>query len=188
MSPVLDPLSLTPLRNAAIHSAWARGKIDLPRGIRKKLGDTRVLTSAELAAPRFRRDFARTRNVEAAPDRVRNQKLKFRDERKEERGQSADRTGGEVRQRDLDSARQQRHLLEQQRSADGSKQWSSQRRLERNDRAKRARDLDLARGQQMRLLEQQRRETQIELRRSRQSASQQAQGERVGRPERKQKP
>ena len=33
--PTLDPLTLTPLRNAVLHSAWGRGKIDLPPGMPK---------------------------------------------------------------------------------------------------------------------------------------------------------
>jgi hypothetical protein len=35
VQPTLDPLLLTPLRNAVLHSAWGRGKIGLPPGIAK---------------------------------------------------------------------------------------------------------------------------------------------------------
>ena len=45
VNPVFDPLLLTPLRNAVVHSAWGRGKIDIPPGIAKKLNDTTVVTS-----------------------------------------------------------------------------------------------------------------------------------------------
>src|SRR5262245_11489972 len=55
VNPVLDPLYYTPLRNAAIHSAWGRGKIDIPPGIAKKLYDTPVVTSAAPIAPPFHR-------------------------------------------------------------------------------------------------------------------------------------
>jgi hypothetical protein len=37
VNPVLDPLLVTPLRNAVVHSAWGRGKVDIPPGIAKKL-------------------------------------------------------------------------------------------------------------------------------------------------------
>src|SRR6185503_8707352 len=46
VNPVLDPLLVTPLRNAVVHSAWGRGKIDIPPGIAKKLNDTSVVTSS----------------------------------------------------------------------------------------------------------------------------------------------
>ena len=40
VNPVLDPLLLTPLRNAVVNSAWGRGKKDIPPGIARKLDDT----------------------------------------------------------------------------------------------------------------------------------------------------
>ena len=45
VNPVLDPLLLTPLRNAVVNSAWGRGKKDIPPGIARKLQDTTVITS-----------------------------------------------------------------------------------------------------------------------------------------------
>ena len=51
VNPVLDPLLLTPLRNAVVNSAWGRGKIDVPPGIARKLRDTTVVTSTTPAAP-----------------------------------------------------------------------------------------------------------------------------------------
>ena len=68
--PVLDPLTLTPLRNAVIHSAWGRGKIDLPPGIAKKLNDTPVLVG-NVPSPPFRKDLAKDLRVEPLPDKVR---------------------------------------------------------------------------------------------------------------------
>src|SRR5688500_1375849 len=61
VNPVLDPLLLTPLRNAVVNSAWGRGKIDIPPGIARKLNDTTVFTSVEPVAPAFarNRDVAR---------------------------------------------------------------------------------------------------------------------------------
>jgi type II secretory pathway pseudopilin PulG len=77
----LDPLTLTPLRNAVIHSAWGRGKIDLPPGIARKLNDTRVLVGSDVRESKFRRDPAKWMRVERVSDTARNQKFKVRDER-----------------------------------------------------------------------------------------------------------
>jgi hypothetical protein len=78
VNPVLDPLLVTPLRNAVVHSAWGRGKIDIPPGIAKKLNDTTVLTSTPPVAKQMR--------VNNAPDHVKSQKFQVRDERQERRG------------------------------------------------------------------------------------------------------
>src|SRR6185436_15771208 len=87
VNPVLDPLLVTPLRNAVVNSAWGRGKIDIPPGIAKKLHDTPVVTSTEPVAPRFRPDLAKTMRVNPAPDRAKGQKFKVRDERQGGQGQ-----------------------------------------------------------------------------------------------------
>ena len=89
VNPVLDPLTLTPLRNAVVHSAWGRGRIDIPPGIAKKLHDTTVITSTAPVAPKFRRDLARTMRVESVNDRSGKGKFKVRDERGGGNGQSA---------------------------------------------------------------------------------------------------
>ncbi|HEX6719889.1 MAG TPA: FecR family protein [Pyrinomonadaceae bacterium] len=82
VNPVLDPLLVTPLRNAVVHSAWGRGKIDIPPGIAKKLNDTTVVTSTAPVAPPFRPDLAKTMRVNNAPDRAKGQKFQVRDERR----------------------------------------------------------------------------------------------------------
>ena len=81
VNPVLDPLLFTPLRNAVIHSAWGRGKKDIPPGIAKKLDDTVVVTSTRPLAPSFRPDLERARRVETVSDRGKGQKFKVKDER-----------------------------------------------------------------------------------------------------------
>jgi hypothetical protein len=83
VNPVLDPLLVTPLRNAVVHSAWGRGKIDIPPGIAKKLNDTTVVTSSNPVAPAFRPDLAKRMRVNNAPDHAKGQKFQVRDERKE---------------------------------------------------------------------------------------------------------
>ena len=80
-NPVLDPLLVTPLRNAAVRSAWGRGKINVPPGIARKLNDTAVISSTTPVAPRFRPNLARDLRVNTAPDRAKGQKFKVRDER-----------------------------------------------------------------------------------------------------------
>ena len=81
VNPVLDPLLLTPLRNAVVNSAWGRGKIDIPPGIARKLRDTTVITSTTPVAPPFRPDLAKAMRVNPAPDRAKGQKFQVRDER-----------------------------------------------------------------------------------------------------------
>ena len=81
VNPVLDPLLVTPLRNAVVNSAWGRGKIDVPPGIARKLRDTTVVTSTTPAAPPFRPDLAKAMRVNEAPDRAKGQKFQVRDER-----------------------------------------------------------------------------------------------------------
>ena len=82
VNPVLDPLLVTPLRNAAVRSAWGRGKIDIPPGIARKLNDTTVVTSTAPVAPRFQPNLARDLRVNTAPDRAKGQKFQVRDERR----------------------------------------------------------------------------------------------------------
>lgn len=89
VNPVLDPLLLTPLRNAVVNSAWGRGKIDIPPGIAKKLDDTTVITSTTPIAPPFTRDLARSMRVEPVSDRVKGQKFKVKDERQEQQRRDA---------------------------------------------------------------------------------------------------
>lgn len=81
----LDPLTYTPLRNAVINSAWGRGKINLPPGIAKKLGETPVYVGTDIRESRFRRDLAKSMHVERVSDQARNQKFKVKDQREESR-------------------------------------------------------------------------------------------------------
>ncbi len=92
VNPVLEPLLLTPLRNAVLHSAWGRGKISIPPGIAKKLIDTHVVISDEPSPPPFRRALTRNLRLEPVPARVRNRKLEVRDERQRQEARGPDRT------------------------------------------------------------------------------------------------
>jgi hypothetical protein len=125
----LDPLTLTPLRNAVIHSAWGRGKMDLPPGIAKKLNDTRVFVGSDVRESRFRKDTAKWMRVERISDTARNQKFKVKDERQEARqadigrkpevdqGRKQDlgRVTAEAKKDNQDAQRQTRQLEQQQR-------------------------------------------------------------------------
>ena len=82
VNPVLDPLLVTPLRNAVVRSAWGRGKIDIPPGIARKLNDTTVVTSTTPKAPPFRPDLEKSMRVNNAPERAKGQKFQVRDERR----------------------------------------------------------------------------------------------------------
>lgn len=77
----LDPLTLTPLRNAVVNSAWGRGKIALPPGIAKKLRDTPVFVGRDFKESKFRKDLAKSMRVERVSDNDRNRKFKARDDR-----------------------------------------------------------------------------------------------------------
>lgn len=136
LRPTLEPLALTPLRNAAVRSAWGRGKIDLPPGIAKKLSERPVFVGEE-PIKRRGRDFARALRVERVPDKVKGEKFKVRDDRgnppvtssKPEdvaRRQKIDRLSGEVAKGNREARQEMRELQQQQRKAQ-----VEQRRAER---------------------------------------------------------
>jgi hypothetical protein len=93
--PTLDPLLLTPLRNAVVHSAWGRGKIDLPPGIAKKLNSTPVFVGGDIRESRFRKDLAKSMRVERVSDTAKNQKLKFKDERQSQQADNGRKPEGD---------------------------------------------------------------------------------------------
>jgi hypothetical protein len=117
----LDPLTLTPLRNAVIHSAWGRGKIDLPPGIVRKLRDTPVYVGSDIRQSKFRKDVAKSMRVERVSDTARNQKFKARDERQESqqadkgRQPQIDRPNAEFRKDNKEAKQQARQPEQQQR-------------------------------------------------------------------------
>jgi hypothetical protein len=138
VNPVLDPLLLTPLRNAVVNSAWGRGKIDIPPGIAKKLNDTTVVTSTTPASPPFRPDLAKSMRLNNAPDKAKGQKFQVRDER---RGKATvQQQPAEQRQR-LEVKRpeiqREARRIEQQRKAQPQQQRQQQRAAERPQRIER---------------------------------------------------
>jgi len=122
LRPTLDPLTLTPLRNAVIHSAWGRGKIDLPPGIAKKLRDTPVFVSGDIRESASRKDLAKSMRVERVSDNARNQKFKIKDERQDSqqqmdhaRKQEIERLNVEAKRGDKKAQQQVRQLEQQQK-------------------------------------------------------------------------
>lgn len=133
--PTLDPLTLTPLRNAVIHSAWGRGKIDLPPGIAKKLNDTRVFVGSDVREPGFRKDLAKSMRVERVPDQAKNQKFKVKDERQAQqadqgRKQEIDKASAEAAKANKE-APGQAHKLEQQQKKETRAQEPTQQKAQR---------------------------------------------------------
>ena len=129
VNPVLDPLLLTPLRNAVVNSAWGRGKIDIPPGIARKLDDTSVITSTRPIEPPFRRDLAKSMRVETVSDRAKGQKFKVRDERQGGKGAvqpTSEARAPEQVQRNAASSREVRRIEQEQR-----KQERQQQRIQR---------------------------------------------------------
>jgi hypothetical protein len=137
VQPTLEPLLLTPLRNAVIHSAWGRGKIDLPPGIAKKLNDTTVVVANDPVRPRFRKDLDKSLRVERITDKARNQKLKVRDERNARmpqvdpsRQQQIDALAREAARGNKEARREVRQLERQQRNDQPVRQVQQQQRAQ----------------------------------------------------------
>jgi hypothetical protein len=208
----LDPLTLTPLRNAVLHSAWGRGKIDLPPGIAKKLYDTRVFVGSDVRESKFRNDPAKTLRVERISDTARNQKFKVKDDRQQEqqadttrkpevdqgRKQDMGRVSGEVTKDNKGTqqqTQQQTRQLEQQQRKDTRAQEKTTRAQERTQqKTTRAQAPAQAPAQQPAQQKAQRQAQQQPQRKAQQQAQPKAQqqaqpkaqpkpqGERVGKP------
>ncbi|HEX7297333.1 MAG TPA: FecR family protein, partial [Pyrinomonadaceae bacterium] len=120
---VLDPLLMTPLRNAVVHSAWGyRGKKDLPPGIAKKLYERQVIASSAPQDLPFRRDFARRFGVATVPDRVKNKRFKVNERPEKQFSRVGEGDRGNFRSNgerfDRSSNRELKRIEQQQRSED----------------------------------------------------------------------
>jgi hypothetical protein len=143
LGPTLDPLTLTPLRNAVIHSAWGRGRIDLPPGIAKKLRDTPVYVSGDIRESPSRKNLAKSMRVERVSDNARNQKFKVKDERQQSpevdqaRKQEVERLNVAAKRGDKKAQQQVRQLDQQEKRetrAQGSNQKGDQRKAQQQGR------------------------------------------------------
>ncbi|HYE15396.1 MAG TPA: DUF6600 domain-containing protein, partial [Pyrinomonadaceae bacterium] len=80
--PVLDPLSVAMLRQAALTRAVERRGFVLPPGLAKRLEETRVYAGAEPPARPFK--AGRAARVERVTEKQKGEKLKIKDERRAE--------------------------------------------------------------------------------------------------------
>jgi hypothetical protein len=144
--PTLDPLLLTPLRNAVVHSAWGRGKIDLPPGIAKKLNSTPVFVGSDIRQSKFGKDLAKSLRVERVSDNAKNKKFEVKDERQAQqadngrkqegdqaRSKEMERATAETAKGNKEAERQVRKLEQQQpkaNPADKPRQEKAQRKAE----------------------------------------------------------
>jgi hypothetical protein len=198
----LDPLTLTPLRNAVIHSAWGRGKIDLPPGIAKKLNETRVFVASDVRESKFRRNPAQTLRVDSVPDTAKNQKFKIRDDRQQEqqadttRKPEGDKSGkqdvgrvtGETKKDNKDTQQQTRQAEQQQRKDTRAQEKTTRTQAPGQDKKGRAPEKTTsapASARQPSLDKTQRKAAQQPVQQRAQPKAQpqpKAQGERVARP------
>ena len=153
--PVLNPLAVDSLRRAAFETHAAQRRISVPQAITQRINNTPVVTGTAPVAQPFRRDLARALRVESVPDRARNQKLQFRDERAATAPQTAPNRApnGEAPNIAAEQARE-KQMAELARQAS------------RGDRSARMQMNEL-------------RKQQVEQQRAERATTQQAQGERV---------
>lgn len=171
--PVIDPLSVESLRQAARQNEKARRRVDVPQEIARRLDERRVITSNTPGVPPFRkdRDVARALRVESVPEKQREKKLEFKDNRQQS-----------VAKQEADASRPAG-------SGNEAKKADEQERKQKIE----ALSADAARGdkearRQVRELERQQRETRQQTAQQQQSSGvQSAQGERVGQPVREQR-
>jgi FecR protein len=158
--PTLEPLALTPLRNAVINSAWGRGKISLPPGIAKQLDDRSIMMGHTPVSPRFRKDLAKSLRLEQVSEKGRKEKLNFRHEDRRDVAAGIDtRRGKDVEKQQREQERNFRKAIEQPR---GERVGNPVRHIE----------------QPQRHVEQPQRQQEKAMRK----AAQQPQGERIGNP------
>jgi hypothetical protein len=182
--PTLDPLLLTPLRNAVIHSAWGRGKIDLPPGIAKKLWDTPVLVGADPKEWRFRKDLAKSMRVERVSDNDKNRKFKIKDDRNAGDQRQEARRADNERNPELDRGRKQEIDRLSAEAIRGNKEAERQARQLQQQQRNAAR----AQEQQQRKVTRAQEQATRAQENAQRKAQQQPQGQRVGKPAKQQSP
>jgi hypothetical protein len=138
LHPTLDPLTLTPLRNAVIHSAWGRGKKPLPPGIAKRLRETPVFIGHDFKESKFNKRLAKSMRVERVSGKDRDRKFAVRTDNAEQalqpsrrveqaRKHEMDRLNGEASKGNKEAKQQVQELEKQQRKGrDEGKRAESQ--------------------------------------------------------------
>jgi hypothetical protein len=82
--PVVEPFSNALLRQASLTTANERRGFSLPPGLAKRVRETQVYASARPDGRRARDGERRAPRVETLPEQPRREKMKFRDERRED--------------------------------------------------------------------------------------------------------
>ncbi|HEX8650250.1 MAG TPA: DUF6600 domain-containing protein [Pyrinomonadaceae bacterium] len=128
LRPVVDPFAVETLRQAALQTARARRKIDVPQDVARRIDNTRVIASTTPVATPFRKELARALKVESVSDKQRQEKLEFKDNRQPvvaeqqpgaSRQQEADRATAPS---DKDQERDQRKAALADEAAKGNKE------------------------------------------------------------------
>jgi hypothetical protein len=180
--PVLDPLTVGALRQAALQNEKSRRRIDIPQDIARRLDERSVITSNAPSVVPFRKDkdMARALRVESVPEKQRKEKLGFKDNRQQEvakqpvDGRQASSGDNETKK----AADQERKQKIEALSADAT----------RGDKEARSQVRQLERQQQQQERAQQRdARKQAAAQQQQGGGVQSAQGERVGQPVREQK-
>ena len=79
--PVIDPLTVQPLRDVAFATRRAERRIDVPAVVEQRIKNRSVMTAMVPTERPFKRDLASALRVQTLSDRVKNQKLQLRDAR-----------------------------------------------------------------------------------------------------------
>ena len=79
--PVLDPLSVSQIRQAAFNTRRVEPRFDMSQAVAQRLNNTTVVAANTPASPVFRRDLASALRVQPISDRAKRQPLQLRDER-----------------------------------------------------------------------------------------------------------
>lgn len=94
--PVLDPLAVDSLRQAALQTPAGRRRFEVPPDVARRLEERRVIASTAPSAIPFMPNAAQAMRVEAVPEDQRRQRLQFRDERQSAPAQASNNAGRPV--------------------------------------------------------------------------------------------
>lgn len=170
--PVLDPYAVRNFRDVALRTRGAERRFDLSPQVTQRI-DRPVVTSTTPVTP-FRRDLAQRFHVRPVPEKVRGERLQFRDNR-----QSATAAQQSPNQANPNQSNIAAEQARERQMADLSREAA------RGNRAARQQVQQLQR--QQRQEQQQQREQVTAQQRAQRMATQQAQGERVSNSMQKQK-
>jgi hypothetical protein len=153
--PVRDPFAVDALRQAAMRTAKARRRIDIPQDVARRIDNTRVIASRAPLAPPFREELARSLKVESVSEKQRKEKLQFKDNRQpavaqpQQPGESRQQADLATAQSGKDQQRDRRMAALADEAARGNKEARRQmRQLERQQRREDSAQQSAARQQE----------------------------------------